>query len=98
MYRHVILFIWKPGTTSEQVAAAHRSLATLPDRLPHIRAFSAGPDAGRLQHNADYALIADFDDPSGYLAYRDGPYHLSIIDRFMAPIIESYVRVQYHAD
>ena len=95
MYRHVILFRWQHDATPEQVAAAHEHLATLTERLPQIRSFSAAPDVGRQDHNADYALVADFDDEAGYRAYRDDPYHLDVIDRYMKPILESYVRVQY---
>lgn len=60
VYRHVILFRWQHDATPEQVAAAHEHLATLTERLPQIRSFSAGPDVGRQDHNADYALVADF--------------------------------------
>jgi hypothetical protein len=95
VYRHVILFRWRPGTTQAQVAAAHDELATLPLRLPQIRGWSAGPDEGGLDHNADYVIVADFADRAGYLAYRDDPYHLAVIDRVMAPIIADYVRLQY---
>lgn len=97
VYRHVILFRWLPDATPEQVAAAHEHLATLPEHLPQIRRYSAGPDVGRQDHNADYALLADFDDEAAYRSYRDDPYHLEVIDRYMKPIIESYVRVQYQA-
>ena len=95
MYRHVILFRWKPGTTAAQIAAAHDGLATLPDRLPQIRGWSAGPDEGALPQHADYVIVADFADRAGYLSYRDDPYHLAVIDEVMAPIIEDFVRLQY---
>jgi hypothetical protein len=45
--------------------------------------------------NADFALVADFDDVPSYLAYRNHPTHRAIIDQVINPIIKSRVAIQY---
>ena len=91
----MIIFTFKPGTGARQVAEAAGELDRLPGLVASIRRLSHGADLGGFEHNADYALIADFDDLDGYVAYRDDPRHRQIITDTMEPLIEQYVRVQY---
>lgn len=94
MLRHVAVFSWKPGTAEAQVEALSAALARLPDRVPGIRAYSFGPDA-RLGGNADFAVVADFDDEEGYRAYARHPAHVDVIERLLAPIREARSSVQF---
>jgi len=88
MFRHVVLFTWKPEATAEQKQALHEELAKMPPGIDSIRAYKFGPDAGINPANCDYAVVADFDDAAGYLAYRDHPVHRALVERYVNPIVE----------
>jgi Stress responsive A/B Barrel Domain len=95
MFRHVVLFTWTAEATDEQKQAVAAALATLPASIAEIRAFHYGPDAGLKPGNCDFAVVADFDDADGYLAYRDHPAHRDAVERFVNPIAASRAAVQY---
>ena len=95
MFRHVVLFTWKPEATDEQKRALHDGLAKLPPAIDTIRAYKFGPDAGLRPANYDYAVVADFDDQAGYLTYRDHPVHRDLVERHVNPIVASRAAVQF---
>ncbi len=95
MIRHVVLFRWDDDMSDElerQLAAELTELAT---RLAGVRAYTAGPDAGLVEGNFDFAVVADFDNPASYVAYRDHPEHQDIIGRLTRPHATSRAAVQY---
>jgi hypothetical protein len=95
MIRHTVLFRWTAQATEEQQEAAHDQLAKLPSLVPSVREFALGPDAGLNQGNFDFAVTADFDDETGYLAYRDDPAHREIVTRYIQPILGERVAIQF---
>jgi hypothetical protein len=95
MFRHTVLFAWKQEVTEEQRAEAIAQIASLPTLLPTVRAFASGPDVGVNADNYDFAVTADFDDATGYLAYRDDPRHREIVSKYISPIIVERAAVQY---
>ena len=97
MFRHVVLFTWNDGATEAQKQALHDELAKMPPAIDVIRAYKFGPDAGIRAANCDYAVVADFDDQAGYLAYRDHPVHRELVERYVNPIVARRDAVQFEA-
>lgn len=95
MFRHVVVFTWKAEATEDQRREVGERLAALPGKIPELRAYRYGADAGINPGNADFAVVADFDDVDGYLTYRDHPEHLAIIEAYIAPIIATRIAVQF---
>ena len=95
MFRHVVLLRWVPEATGAQKQAVADGLAALPGVIPTIRAYRFGPDAQLSEGNSDVAVVADFDDAAGYLAYRDHPAHQAVISQHIAPILAERAAVQY---
>jgi heme-degrading monooxygenase HmoA len=95
MIRHVVLFRWTEGMTEEIEKQATAELTALASTLEGLRAYRAGPDAGLVEGNFDYAVVADFDDADSYLAYRNNPEHQDIIRRLTAPNMAARASVQY---
>ncbi len=95
MFHHVVVFSWRDGTTQEQVSAVAVALAGLPEQIPAIRRYEFGPDAGLDQANADFAVVAAFEDTGGYLVYRDHPAHRKVVADYINPIVASRSRVQF---
>jgi hypothetical protein len=76
---------FKDGTSDEQIRALEDELATLPDKIPSIRSYAFGRDAG-LGGNFHFAVVADFDDAAGYSEYADHPEHRKLVDELIVPI------------
>jgi hypothetical protein len=97
MFRHVALFSWKPEATDAERLALAEQLRKLPGMISTIRGFYIGPDAGLNTGNADFAVVAEFDDEAGYLVYRDDPEHRRIISEYLRPILASRAAVQFES-
>lgn len=95
MLRHVVVFRWHPGTTSEQVAAVTAALRALPAEIGELAAYHVGADAGINEGNHAYAVVADFATAEDYLAYRDHPAHQAVIRDLIAPLVAERAAVQY---
>jgi hypothetical protein len=95
MIRHVVLFAWTEGMTSETEQQLVAELNALAPTLPGVRSYRAGPDAGIVEGNFDFAVVGDFDDTDSYLAYRDHPDHQDIISRLSRPYTKTRASVQY---
>ncbi len=95
MFRHVVLFSWKPEATDGQKQTFTAELLKLPGVIPEIRAYHVGPDAGVNTGNYDFAVVAEFDDRAGYLVYRDHPDHRAVITQYLQPIVAQRAAVQF---
>jgi hypothetical protein len=95
MIRHVVLFAWIPEATDKQKHQVAEELRALPPLLTGLRSFHAGPDAGIIDGNFDFAVVADFDDAESYLAYRIHPAHRAVVEEVTNPITKERVAVQY---
>lgn len=98
MLRHVVLFRWRSGVTEDEVASVAAALGQLPAAIPTIRHYRFGADVGLNDGNADFAVVADFDDVDGYLTYRDHPAHQAVIAELIAPNVAERTAVQLDVD
>ena len=94
MLRHVVCLTWTEDATPEAVAAVEAALAELPARIPELRAYRFEGDAGLASGNADFAVVADFDDADGWRRYMEHPAHQAVLVDRIRPILASRVAVQ----
>jgi hypothetical protein len=94
MIRHMVMFTWTPQATAEQKLRVQTELRALPALMKGVRSYHAGPDAGLVAGNFDFAVVADFEDAESYLAYRDHPAHRAVIEESITPIRQSRASVQ----
>lgn len=92
--RHVVLFRFAPGTGDEQRAAIARELRRLPDAIPEIAAYTFGDDAGLVDGNWDFAVVADFASVDDYVTYRDHPVHRAVIADHIRPVMAERAAAQ----
>jgi hypothetical protein len=97
MFRHVVLFRWTADASESDKRRVAEALRRLPGVIPEIRSYRFGADAGVNEGNVDFAVVADFDDVAGYLAYRDHPAHRAVIADQIAPILSERAAVQFEA-
>ena len=95
MIRHTTLFKWTAAATAEQKQAVAAELTAFAPTVPAIRSYCCGADAGLVEGNFDFAVVADFDDEAGYFSYRDHPVHREISARTVVPIMAQRVSVQF---
>jgi len=95
MLRHVVMFRWTEATTAEDVAAVEAALRLLPAVIPEIRSYTMGSDVGVNPGNFDFAVVADFDDEAGFVAYRDHPRHRAVITERISALLAERSAVQF---
>jgi len=93
--RHVVLLTFTADATDSQVGALEQALSGLPARLPKIRSYKFGRDAGINADQASFAVVADFDSTEDYVEYRDDEEHNRIIVELIKPILVTRTAVQY---
>ena len=98
MLRHVVCLQFKPEATAADRQAIADALAALPARIPQLRDYRFGIDAGIAAGNFDFAVVADVDDAEGFAAYRDDPEHQRIIVELIRPILAGRAAVQFWID
>ena len=95
MIRHIVLMKWKENTPDQAVQAVSDAFARLPQLIPEIRAYQFGPDLGIYPGNADYLLVADFDNHRDFKAYAENQNHIELMKSVSMPIMESFNSAQF---
>ncbi len=95
MFRHVALYRWTETATPDQQRGVYDALLTLPALIPELRAYRFGADAGLVDGNWDFAVVADFDDPDGWRAYMANADHQRVIAEHIRGVIGERAAVQY---
>jgi hypothetical protein len=98
MLRHVVMFRYATGTSIDQRAAVIAGLRELPAMVPEIRGYHVGEDAGLVEGNFDFAVVAEFDNADGYRAYAANADHLALIASTIRPVIAERAAVQFDGD
>jgi Stress responsive A/B Barrel Domain len=95
VFRHVVMFWWKAGTTEAQIAAVAAGLASLPEQIAEVQRYEHGPDLGVGGANADYVLVADFRNSDEWRVYSSHPAHVEVVETAVKPIVARIERTQY---
>ncbi|VAV97810.1 hypothetical protein MNBD_ACTINO02-510 [hydrothermal vent metagenome] len=95
MFRHVVMFWWKPGVSDAQIAAVSTGLASLPGQIGEIQRYEHGSDLGVGGDNADYVLLADFKNFDEWHIYATHEAHVEVLETSIRPILERIERIQY---
>lgn len=95
MIKHVVLLHWKAPVDDATINDVNKAFAQLPGQIPEIKSYSFGPDADLYSGNADYALIAEFDNAEDLKHYVSHPAHLKLLKEVTGPILESFSSVQF---
>lgn len=94
MFRHCVMFRWKPEVTEIERSTIALGLDELAALLAN-KAYAHGPNVGLAEGNWDYVIVADFESRSDYEAYAADPGHIELIKGRISPNIEERAAVQY---
>ncbi len=86
---------WAPGTAPADIEAVRSGLEGLAARIPEIRAYAVGPDAGAATGNADFGIVADFDDVAAWRRYQDHPEHQRVLIELIRPHLAARTAIQF---
>ncbi|CAN5357513.1 Dabb family protein [soil metagenome] len=92
--RHLVMFRWKPETTQDQIDALTADLAGMPDMVPSIVSYDFGPDVIGAEGNFDFAIVAGFDDETGYRAYATDEGHVAFAAERIRPLVSERAALQ----
>ena len=95
MIKHVVLLNWKEDTADSAIEAVDNAFAKLRKDIPQIKSYEFGRDASLYRGNADYALVAVFENEEDLKAYVSHPDHLALLKDVTGPILESFQSVQF---
>jgi hypothetical protein len=97
MLNHIVMFRFKEGTTSEQVAEITEGLSTLPGEIDALVDYRFGPNAGITESSWDYGVCATFISDADYRIYAEHPAHTAVIRTTIMPAVDEIVRVQFRS-
>jgi hypothetical protein len=95
MVEHVVLFRTTPDATPEQKEAMIAGLAALRDQIPGIVDLTVGHNFSDRNQGFDIGLVVRFVDRAALEVYLPHPAHRGAVDRFVAPIKQDVIVVDY---
>lgn len=100
MFVHNVFFKWKPGTSPTEISEIAAALSALAGKVPSIRSYTVGSDLGLGQPGDrwDFAIIAHFDDETGWREYLSHPAHAAVRDELLISRIAERATVQFNVN
>lgn len=95
--RHCVFLRMREGIGPREVEGLVEALRALPGQIPEIRGYEVGVDLGWREGNPDVAVVATFDDETGWRAYVEHPAHIAVIEQHIEPFVAERASVQFPA-
>jgi stress responsive alpha/beta barrel protein len=95
MVEHVVLFKTTAGASDEQKSRMVEELGKLKDRIPGIIDLTVGRNFSTRNQGYDIGLVVRFQDRAALETYLPHPAHRGCVDRFVTPIKEDVIVVDY---
>lgn len=91
---HTVVIDWKDGVTDQTLGEIASVFAQLRGELRGVVSFEYGSDAGLLDGNGDYAIVAVFDDLTAFQAYAGHELHVKALTELLLPNAERHMGAQ----
>lgn len=95
MIRHLVLLHWNENASEAEIAAVSAAFAKLPALIAEIKNYQFGPDLAFYKSNADYVVVADFENEADFKTYVKHPDHTGLMAQVTAPIMASFSSAQF---
>ena len=88
MLQHVVAITWNDQVPANYHEVIDKVLQDMAAKIPSVRSYHCGPDLGvSAPTNANYLIVATFDDVVGWRAYDENPLHNEIRAKYFKPYI-----------
>ncbi len=95
MLQHVVALTWNDDVPSNYHETVTKVLHDMVTQIPSVRDYRCGPDLGvSVPTNADYLIVATFDDVAGWRAYDESALHNEIRAKYFKPYIATRAAAQ----
>ena len=98
MIVHLASFVWKDGTSPEQVAGLTAALNEMAKGVPELRFYLCGENLRLRPAGADFGVLALVDDQAGLDAYLDSDAHAAVYRDFLSTMIATRQAAQLETD
>ncbi len=98
MIVHLASFVWKSGTTAEQVGGLTAALYDMARGVPELRFYLCGENLRLRPNGADFGVLALLDDQAGLDAYLGGDAHAVVQREWLSAMVESRQAAQLESD
>ncbi len=95
MVDHIVLFKVRAGATPQQQEAMISALLSLAHRVPGIERIAAGANFSDRSRGFTHGLVVRFTSREALDAYLPHPDHREVVERYIEPITEEVVVVDY---
>lgn len=95
MLEHIVLFRFKPETTTFTKQKIAEELLALKKTVPSIQDISAGPNFSDRNQGYEYGLVVRFADRQGLDAYQIHPDHQRLVHELIRPALADIIAVDY---
>ena len=80
MFKHIVMWRFKPEVMQEDKLEMKRQLEALADVVPSLQAIEVGLNVAKVDAAYDVVLTTVFEDEVGFQAYATDPLHLDVVD------------------
>ena len=84
---HIVTLTWKESVQPSQIVTYANLLRELSSRVEGVCWFSCGSDMGLRNGNADFAVVAFFENETAFRRYLEDPLHLEIIRDYASKMV-----------
>lgn len=96
MIRHIVLLSWSRTLTEAEINEIALGFDELRESIPEIMSYMHGNDLKIFKGNADYFLIAEFNNEIDLKEYANHPDHIGFMTRLIKPVLGSYKSIQFN--
>ena len=95
MIQHVVALTWNDSVPENYAEVVNKALLDMAKTIPSVRSYRCGADLGVSSHaNADYLIVAEFDDVAGWQEYDRNALHNEVRVKYFAPYVASRAAAQ----
>ena len=97
MIQYTVLLTWNESVPPGHAHACIEALTAMSKAIDSIREFRCGADLGlSAPTNADFVIVATFDDVNGWRHYDEHPLHNEIRAEFFKPYVATRDSAQFN--
>lgn len=88
MITHIVAIRWNEDLPDGQADRLADALRAAVSALDSVHSYDCGADVRLVDGNADFGVVAVFDDAESWRTYMDDPAHQQVVVEMMRPYID----------